>query len=72
MGGGDDELVGRVAVEVFEGSAGGDDARGEGLEVDARVLFDLREPQVEGSRNLQSLAGDKLDRKSTRLNSSHQ
>ena len=60
VSGGDDELVGWVVVEVFEGGAGGDDAGGEGLQVDARVLFDLREPEVEGWRNLERLAGDEL------------
>ena len=49
VSGGDDELVGWVVVEVFEG---GDDAGGERLQVDARVLCDLREQEVEGSRNL--------------------
>ena len=60
MGGGDDELVGWVAVKVFEGGAGGDDAGSEGLEVDARMLLDFREPEVEGARNLQTLGGDEF------------
>ena len=60
MSGGDDELVGWVVVEVFEGGAGGNDAGGVGLKVDARVLSDLRQPEVEGSRNLKTLAGDEL------------
>ena len=60
MGRGDDELVGWVAVEVFEGGAGSDDAGGEWLQVDARVLFDLRKPEVEGSGNLQTLASDEF------------
>ena len=60
MGRGDDELVGGVAVEVFEGGAGSDDAGGEWLEVDARVSFDLRQPEIEGSRNLQTPASDEF------------
>ena len=60
VGSGDDELVGWVAVEVFEGGAGGDDAGGEWLQVDARVLLDLRKPEVEGSRNRQTLASDEF------------
>ena len=60
LGGRDDELVGWVAVKVVEGGAGGDDAGSEGLEVDARMLLDFREPEVEGARNLQTLAGDEF------------
>ena len=60
VGSGDDKLVGWVAVEVFEGGAGSDDARGEWLEVKARVLFDLRQPEVERSRNLQTLPSDEF------------